>query len=84
MNIRIIRTTDEDCNIFTDMWIVEEEENMEEKIKKLRDLEFEMRHIDYDELDSYDKANEIYERINQYIYENFKLIKNYKITDLYV
>lgn len=83
MKIRIIRLTDEACDNYNDMWIVEEEENMEEKLKKLRELEYNIQHNDDSEFDYYDKANEIYESINKYIYDNFKLITNYNVTDLY-
>lgn len=84
MNIRLIRTIDQDDTAYDDMWIVEEEENMEERLDKLKEIEEDIRYLDFEDFEKKYNGESVWQVINNYIYDNFNVISNYNYTDLYI
>ena len=84
MKFRIIKTIDQDDNAYDDIFFVEEEENIEEKLDKLREYERDYENLDTEEFEEKYNCIGVYELIRDYIEVNFKVIEDYEVSEFYI
>lgn len=84
MKFRIIKTIDQDDNAYDDIFFVEEEENIEEKLDKLREYERDYENLDREEFEEKYNCIGVYELISDYIEVNFKVIEDYEVSEFYI